>query len=341
MVQEGVLTENISDSLPNKKYFKIGEASTLLGVKPHVLRYWETEFPQIRPYKSKTGQRLYRRRDVEALIKIQKLLYEERFTIAGARQALRLNNWSSMPVDGMEEVPDEIDENLANEPVVLASQVPLVEAVPETVVKESSIEIQTEKLEVVAETPVVEVEPAVPEAVSVEPVIEMQVQELVAEAKVESAPLEIEEHQVVVEARPQEILASKEAVADVSSSGPLSEPAVEIKTEETVLVAEAAVVQAVPTEPVASVVAPVVETIAKDAVEAQAEEALENEMITESAVVEMLLEIQTVDEPVSEMLEPELISPKEKAFDSDMSRLLSMPLLTVKKELEELLRLLS
>lgn len=76
--------------LPDRKYFKIGEASNLLGVKPHVLRYWETEFPQIRPYKSRSGQRLYRRRDVEALQHIQKLLHQERYTIAGARQALRL-----------------------------------------------------------------------------------------------------------------------------------------------------------------------------------------------------------------------------------------------------------
>lgn len=75
--------------LPEKKYFKIGEASILLGVKPHVLRYWETEFSQIRPYKSRTGQRLYRHRDVEALQLIQKLLYHDRYTIAGARQAIR------------------------------------------------------------------------------------------------------------------------------------------------------------------------------------------------------------------------------------------------------------
>ena len=103
MVQERVL--------PDKKYFKIGETSSLLGVKPHVLRYWETEFPQIRPCKSKTGQRMYRRRDVEALIKIQKLLYQERFTIAGAKQALRSYNWADISeeesgkIEVIEEVP--------------------------------------------------------------------------------------------------------------------------------------------------------------------------------------------------------------------------------------------
>ncbi len=109
MVQEGV-RETRSVALPAKKYFKIGETSALLGVKPHVLRYWETEFPQIRPYKSKTGQRLYRRCDVEALLKIQKLLYEERFTIAGARQALRLNNWVSVHVDDDDINDAEIEE---------------------------------------------------------------------------------------------------------------------------------------------------------------------------------------------------------------------------------------
>lgn len=83
---------------PEQKFFKIAEASMLLGVKPHVLRYWETEFPQIRPYKSKSGQRLYRRRDFEALQYIHKLLYQERYTIAGARHALRLMYENEAPV---------------------------------------------------------------------------------------------------------------------------------------------------------------------------------------------------------------------------------------------------
>jgi DNA-binding transcriptional MerR regulator len=87
-----------NSSLPDKKYFKIGEASSLLGVKPHVLRYWESEFPQIRPYKSRTGQRLYRHRDVQALQHIQRLLYQERYTIAGARQALRLMFENEQPI---------------------------------------------------------------------------------------------------------------------------------------------------------------------------------------------------------------------------------------------------
>jgi DNA-binding transcriptional MerR regulator len=75
--------------IPNKLYFRIGEVSDIVGVKPYVLRYWESEFPDIKPSKSKSGQRLYKRRDVDLLLRIRQLLYEERFTINGARKRLR------------------------------------------------------------------------------------------------------------------------------------------------------------------------------------------------------------------------------------------------------------
>jgi DNA-binding transcriptional MerR regulator len=75
--------------LPDKQYFKIGEVSRITGVKPHVLRYWESEFGSIRPQKSRTNQRLYRRRDVELLLQIKQLLYQEGYTIAGAVRRLR------------------------------------------------------------------------------------------------------------------------------------------------------------------------------------------------------------------------------------------------------------
>src|SRR5213078_3485181 len=75
--------------IPDKLYFKIGEVSELLGVEPYVLRYWETEFPSLAPKKSGTGHRLYRRKDVELLLRIKHLLYEKRFTIEGARQSLQ------------------------------------------------------------------------------------------------------------------------------------------------------------------------------------------------------------------------------------------------------------
>jgi len=73
----------------DKLYFKIGEVSQIVGVPPYVLRYWETEFKSIRPQKSRTRQRVYRRKDVETLLKIKQLLYAEKFTIAGARKQLQ------------------------------------------------------------------------------------------------------------------------------------------------------------------------------------------------------------------------------------------------------------
>ena len=78
--------------IPDKLYFRIGEVSTLCRLPAYVLRFWETEFPQLKPVKSSTGQRMYRRKDVETVLRIKKLLYEEGFTIAGARQQLRLES---------------------------------------------------------------------------------------------------------------------------------------------------------------------------------------------------------------------------------------------------------
>jgi DNA-binding transcriptional MerR regulator len=75
--------------IPEKLYFRIGEVSRLCKLPAYVLRFWETEFPQLKPVKSGTGQRMYRRKDVEAVLRIKKLLYDEGFTIAGARQQLR------------------------------------------------------------------------------------------------------------------------------------------------------------------------------------------------------------------------------------------------------------
>ena len=74
--------------IPDKLYFRIGEVAGLLAVEPYVLRYWESEFPSLAPKKSGTGHRLYRRKDVELLLKIKHLLYDKRFTIEGARQSL-------------------------------------------------------------------------------------------------------------------------------------------------------------------------------------------------------------------------------------------------------------
>src|SRR5262245_3315229 len=76
-------------AIPDKSYFKIGEVARIVGVKPSVLRFWETEFPTVRPEKSRTNQRLYARRHVERLCTIRELLYDQKFTIAGARRQMR------------------------------------------------------------------------------------------------------------------------------------------------------------------------------------------------------------------------------------------------------------
>ncbi len=78
-----------SKEIPEKLYYKIREVAKILSVEPYVLRFWESEFKSIRPNKSKSGQRLYRVKDIENLQLIKKLLYEEKFTIAGARQRLK------------------------------------------------------------------------------------------------------------------------------------------------------------------------------------------------------------------------------------------------------------
>ena len=83
--------------IPDKLYFKIGEVSEILGVEAYVLRYWETEFQQLAPKKSGTGHRLYRRKDVELLLRIKHLLYEKRFTIEGARQTLQSEHRVAKP----------------------------------------------------------------------------------------------------------------------------------------------------------------------------------------------------------------------------------------------------
>lgn len=88
--------------LPDKLYFKIGEVARLVGVKPYVLRYWETEFRVLRPEKSQTRHRLYRRRDVETLLLIRRLLHDERYTIEGAKRRLRQrgeSDWAPPPRD--------------------------------------------------------------------------------------------------------------------------------------------------------------------------------------------------------------------------------------------------
>ncbi len=75
-------------AIPQKLFFKIGEVCEIAGVQAHVLRYWETEFPMFAPQKNRAGQRTYRRRDVEMALRIKELLYDEQYTIAGAKKKL-------------------------------------------------------------------------------------------------------------------------------------------------------------------------------------------------------------------------------------------------------------
>src|SRR5690554_92649 len=75
--------------IPDKLYFKIGEVAELTGVRPHVLRYWESEFAPFRPAKSRSQQRLYRRKDIELVLLLKDLLYSQGFTISGAKKKLR------------------------------------------------------------------------------------------------------------------------------------------------------------------------------------------------------------------------------------------------------------
>jgi DNA-binding transcriptional MerR regulator len=77
-----------AEEIPDKLYFRIGDVARLAGIKPYVLRFWETEFPSLGPKKSGTGHRLYRRKDVQLVFEIKTLLYEKRFTIEGARKHL-------------------------------------------------------------------------------------------------------------------------------------------------------------------------------------------------------------------------------------------------------------
>jgi DNA-binding transcriptional MerR regulator len=83
----------------DKRFFRIGEVSRIVGVEPYVLRYWESEFPQIRPVRADSNQRTYQRKDLELILEVKRLLYEERLTIEGAKQRLKQPVEGSPPED--------------------------------------------------------------------------------------------------------------------------------------------------------------------------------------------------------------------------------------------------
>jgi DNA-binding transcriptional MerR regulator len=101
--------------VPDKLYFKIGEVAELASLKPSILRFWETEFEQLSPVKSSSGQRLYSRKNVELILKIKKLLYTDRLTIEGARKKIsekRVNESDKSDIDQKTRVLREVREDL-------------------------------------------------------------------------------------------------------------------------------------------------------------------------------------------------------------------------------------
>ncbi len=102
-------TPNLAD-LPDKLYFKVGEVSEITEIPAYVLRFWETEFKKINPKRTPSGQRLYRRRDVELILEIKHLLYEKKFTIQGAKQYLKGSFQKAPPLSREKSYSDLLDE---------------------------------------------------------------------------------------------------------------------------------------------------------------------------------------------------------------------------------------
>ena len=107
-------------AIPEKLFFKIGEVCELAGVQAHVLRYWESEFPMLAPQKNRAGQRVYRKRDVEMALRIKELLYEDQYTIAGAKKRLtnELRGGGKLKVVGNDD--DSSDSAAASEPALFS-----------------------------------------------------------------------------------------------------------------------------------------------------------------------------------------------------------------------------
>jgi DNA-binding transcriptional MerR regulator len=107
------MTESTSRPSDEKLFFTIGEVARLTGVKPHVLRFWEQEFASLAPRKDDAGRRIYRRREIEIVHRIRRLLYDEKFTIAGARKAFLGEELEPPPVETIESIRQELGEILS------------------------------------------------------------------------------------------------------------------------------------------------------------------------------------------------------------------------------------
>jgi len=141
--------------IPERVYFRIGDVAEIVGVKPYVLRYWESEFPMISPEKSSTGQRVYRRGDVESLLLIKHLLYQERYSIEGARRRLReLRRDGELKTFKQEKVASVLaasSEALAEEVRQASGETSALAEVAESLLEEEFIEVRelTDDLEIV------------------------------------------------------------------------------------------------------------------------------------------------------------------------------------------------
>lgn len=124
IMQEAYKSPELPGLFPEKLFYKIGEVSKIVGVEPYVLRFWETEFPILSPRKSRSGQRIYTKKDIDMLLQIKKLLYEEKYTIDGARRKL---NGEELRIEEKSERQEKVTEGLehldsVNEKIVMIKE---------------------------------------------------------------------------------------------------------------------------------------------------------------------------------------------------------------------------
>jgi DNA-binding transcriptional MerR regulator len=130
-----------SVTIPEKLFFKIGEVCELAGVQAHVLRYWESEFPMLAPQKNRAGQRVYRKRDVEMALRIKELLYEDQYTIAGAKKRLanELRGGHKVRAIPSEQDPEEL-QNVVEEALAKRAHIPPRSGGPRTLAERQALQ---------------------------------------------------------------------------------------------------------------------------------------------------------------------------------------------------------
>jgi DNA-binding transcriptional MerR regulator len=111
--------------IPDKMFYKIRDVAKIAGVKPHVLRYWESEFPTLKPQKNRNGQRIYTRKDIDVVLEIRQLLHGEKYSIAGARQLLKKKKGGG--VEGDVEIVEKTEETVVDREALVALRAGLVD----------------------------------------------------------------------------------------------------------------------------------------------------------------------------------------------------------------------